>query len=43
MGRGGLPAGNESGKEVDMRSRMWAGVGIRRKQRYIELSKLRFI
>lgn len=35
MGGGRLPAGNESGKALDMRSRMWAGVGIRRKQQIL--------
>lgn len=35
MGRGGLPAGKESGKALDMRSRMWVGVGIRRKQQIL--------
>lgn len=31
MGRGGLPDGNESGKALDMRSRMWVGVGNKKK------------
>lgn len=35
MGRGGLPAGNESEKALGVRSRMWAGVRIRRKQQIL--------
>lgn len=35
MGGGDLPAGNESRKALNMRNRMWASVGIRRKQQIL--------